>query len=283
MVSDPEDIDLETLRGWIGRRETASDVVTSRLDASLRAVLDRPLDTARGEAALPTIHWCLAPTIVAMAELGQDGHPARGDFMPPVPLPRRMWAGGELTFLAPLHVGDVVTRDSTIEAVTVKAGRSGPLCFVTVRHRLATARGPVIDERQDIVFRAAAAGRAPVAAPVQEEPRWRRTRPCDAVLLFRYSALTFNGHRIHYDRSYAMQEEGYPDLVVHGPLQATALVDFAVEVRGSVPHAFSFRSMNPLFASAPFTVNAVEEGDGLRLWTADRDDRVAMAGSARWS
>lgn len=284
MVSDLEHVDLEGLRGWIGRRETVSDIVTARLDASLRAVLDHPDDAATGGPALPTVHWCLAPVIAPMSALGADGHPARGGFMPPVPLPRRMWAGGELTFHAPLHVGDIVTRDSTIEAVTVKTGRSGPLCFVTVRHRLGTSRGPALDERQDIVFRAATtAGSAPHMVAAPGKPRWQRTRPCDPVLLFRYSALTFNGHRIHYDRSYAMEEEGYPDLVVHGPLQATALVDFAVELRGSVPRVFAFRSVSPLFANAPFSVNAVEEADGLRLWTADADGRLAMEASATWS
>ncbi len=286
MSSDPDSLDLDALRAWIGRQEAATDIVTPRLEASLRAVFDRqPGEPAVGDPATPTIHWCLTPAIVRMSELGEDGHPRRGGFLPPVPLPRRMWAGGELTMTAPLHVGDTVTRQSRIEAVEAKTGRSGPLCFVTVRHLYSTERGPAIAERQDIVYRGESPNGANApAAPASAPPRAERQRSfrCDPVLLFRYSALTFNGHRIHYDRDYAVRQEGYPGLVVHGPLQAAALIGFAAEIRGAVPRTFSFRGVSPLVANVSFMLNAVSDADGLRLWASDEDGRVTMHAAARW-
>jgi 3-methylfumaryl-CoA hydratase len=202
-MSEAPALDLEALRPWIGRSETAHDTITRRLEASFRASLDRaPGQPAIGDPATLGLHWYLAPPIVQMAALGDDGHPRRAGFLPPVPLPRRMWAGGELAFDAPLQVGDAVTRTSQIKDVTIKEGRSGPMCFVTVRHSWATERGPALEERQDIVYRAANAARP--AAAVRAEvslPQASRQRvwPCDPLLLFRYSALTFNGHRIHND------------------------------------------------------------------------------------
>ena len=186
--------------------------------------------------------------------------------------------------LDPLRVGDAVTRMSRIEDVSVKTGRSGTLCFVTVRHVLSTARGPAVEERQDIVYRAEAAAAPAVtaAATAPRAERWREVR-CDPTLLFRYSALTFNGHRIHYDRDYAMQREFYPDLVVHGPLQAAMLLAFAGEIRGAVPRTFAFRGVSPLFPTGPFAVNAAAAGDDLRLWTSDGAGRIAMEATARWA
>ncbi|HEX4765520.1 MAG TPA: MaoC family dehydratase N-terminal domain-containing protein [Lichenihabitans sp.] len=287
MSSDPDALDLGALKAWIGRRETATDIVTPRLDASLRAVFDRPPgEPAAGDPATPTIHWCLTPAIARMSELGEDGHPRRGGFLPPVPLPRRMWAGGELTMTDPLRVGDTVTRQSRIEAVEAKTGRSGPLCFVTVRHLYSTGRGPAIEERQDIVYRGESPnGAGAPAAPASVPPGAERQRgfPCDPVLLFRYSALTFNGHRIHYDLDYAMRQESYPGLVVHGPLQAAALIGFAADIHGAVPRTFSFRGVSPLIAGVSVTLNAASDADGLRLWASDVERRVTMQAAARWS
>lgn len=283
--SDEMPLDLAHLREWIGRSETAQDVITPRLEASLRAALDRPCGPlAEGEAATAGVHWCLSPPIAPTAALGDDGHPRRGGFLPPVPLPRRMWAGGELAFLDPLRIGDVVTLSSRIEDVAVKQGRSGALCFVAVRHHWSTARGPALEERQDIVYREIGS-EAPAKATdqvVQPEALWHRRWACDPVLLFRYSALTFNGHRIHYDRRYATEVEGYPDLVVHGPLQATTLIALATEARGSVPRRFAFRGVAPLFAANPFTAKASREGDGLRLWVCDESGRATMQAQASW-
>jgi 3-methylfumaryl-CoA hydratase len=284
MERDSGSTDLPVLRQWIGRTETVVDTITPRLEASLRAIFDRSADIpAADDLATPTIHWCLGPQIVPMSGLGVDGHPARGGFLPPVPLPRRMWAGGELSFIDPLRVGDVVTRQSRIEDVAVKTGRSGSLCFVTVRHVFSTARGLAIDERQDLVYREASrAGAASVPAQPQSQAQWQGSVACNPVLLFRYSALTFNGHRIHYDRDYAVNQEGYADLVVHGPLQAAKLIDLATEIRGTLPQNFSFRGVHPLFGNGAFSVNAIPSDKGLRLWTADAKGGITMRAEASW-
>jgi len=283
MTSNQTPLDLDHLRSWIGRSETAHDFITPRLEASLRAVLDQTVGSpADGDPASTTVHWCLAPAIAQESALGSDGHPRRGGFLPPVPLPRRMWAGGELRFHDDFRVGDAVTRRSTIEDVTVKEGRSGTLCFVTVRHVFFTTRGTVLEERQDIVYREEAATGAASEAKDRPHPEatWRRHWVCDTVLLFRYSALTFNSHRIHYDRDYATMAEGYPALVVHGPLQATALLDLATKARGSVPKRFAFRGVSPMFVWRPYAVQATEDGENLRLWIADEAGRVTMSASA---
>ncbi len=224
-------LNLDELRQWIGRTESAEDVITPRLERSFRATFNRaPGQPAAGDVASPCIHWCLAPAIAPTDALGDDGHPRCGGFLPPAPLPRRMWAGGELHFISPLHVGDVVTRTSRIDDVALKEGRAGPLCFVTVRHVWSTALGPAVEERQEIVYRGiggekAGATKPEAAAPT--EAMWRQSWACDPVLVFRYSAITYNSHRIHYDHAYATGVEGYPDLVVNGPLQATVMAAYA--------------------------------------------------------
>ncbi|MGC1561454.1 MAG: MaoC family dehydratase N-terminal domain-containing protein, partial [Bradyrhizobium sp.] len=199
-----EKLDLDHLRQWIGRSTQVSDTVTAQLTKGLRATLFLEIGEPKvGDAAPITVHWCLGQPVVAMSELGPDGHPARGGFLPPVPLPRRMWAGGELEFVGALRVGDEVTRTSRIADVTLKTGSTGTLCFVAVDHLIATSRGTAIRERQDIVYRnvspAASGSMKSVSPPAAQH---RETHMADAVLLFRYSALTFNGHRIHYDRDY---------------------------------------------------------------------------------
>jgi 3-methylfumaryl-CoA hydratase len=279
-------LDLEELRQWIGRTESAQDTITPRLEASLRATLDRsPEQPTVGDSATLGVHWCLAPPIVPTDALGDDGHPLRGGFLPPVPLPRRMWAGGELAFEAPLQVGDTVTRTSQIEDVAIKEGRSGTMCFVTVRHSWATERGPALEERQDIVYRAGNAGRPAAAIPAEvslPQASCQRVWPCDPVLLLRYSALTFNGHRIHYDYPYVTEVEGYPGLVVHGPLQATLLMSLAVEARGGTPRRFAFRGVAPLIAGRPIVAKAGPNRETLRLWIEDADGRTTMTADASW-
>jgi 3-methylfumaryl-CoA hydratase len=272
-------MDIAHLRQWIGRTEETGDLVTPRLVRGLLATLDRD------DGAVPTaIHWCLAPAMARQSRLGPDGHAARGEFLPPVSLPRRMWAGGALEFFDALRVGDQVTRRSRIADVQAKDGRSGALCFVTVEHDYATARGRAIRERQDIVYRAAetAPGNERAPEPPRPEARWRRALTADATVLFRYSALTFNGHRIHYDRTYCREVEHYPGLVVHGPLQATLLIEHAAATRGRAPLRFDFRAVRPLFDGTEFSVNAAEDGDALSLWIADRDGRATMTATARW-
>jgi 3-methylfumaryl-CoA hydratase len=279
-----EPLDIAHLRSWIGREEEASEVVTPELVQKFRATLDLPGGKpAPGEPAPPLIHLCLAQPAVPQSRLGPDGHPARGGFLPPVPLPRRMWAGGEFAFRQDIRVGDVVRRVSRIAEVVLKEGRTGPLCFVTVRHRVEAADAIALEERQDIVYRAAdTVGAVKPTVPAEAGSQQREVDP-SPVLLFRYSALTFNGHRIHYDRRYATEVEGYPGLVVHGPLQATWLLNFAASIRGTPPSRFSFRGLSTLFDDDAVRLHAREDGDRLKLWTARDGGPVAMSAEATWS
>ena len=281
-------LDLDHLRQWIGRTEKASDIVTAQLVKGLRATLFLDIGTpVTGDAAPFTVHWCLAQPVYPMSMLGPDGHPTRGGFLPPVPLPRRMWAGGELEFLEPLRVGDEATRSSRIADVTVKTGSTGTLCFVSVNHEITTSRGVAIRERQDIVYRDVATGgqNATPAKPAAAPPaaKHRESHISDPVLLFRYSALTFNGHRIHYDRDYVTKVEGYPGLIFHGPMQAALLVEFAAHLHGGIaPKKFSYRGLQPLFEGGEFSVNANEIAEGLDIWVANADGAPTMRGTASW-
>ena len=277
-------VDIAHLRSWIGREDVASDVVTPALVGKFRATLDLPgAEPEAGEPAPQLIHFCLAQPAVPQSELGPDGHPARGGFLPPVPLPRRMWAGGALVFRQDIRVGDTVRRTSRIADVVLKEGRTGPLCFVTVEHRIEANGALAVEERQDIVYRGGDAGLPGRPPPAAASGQHQRAVDASAPLLFRYSALTFNGHRIHYDRRYVQEVEGYPGLIVHGPLQATLLVDFAARLRGASPSRFSFRSLSPLFDDDPFRLHAAEGGDALKLWTAREGGPIAMSAEAAWA
>ncbi|MHC0055388.1 HTD2 family dehydratase [Actibacterium sp. D379-3] len=279
-------LDLVHLRQWIGREETRAERLTTAIAARFNATFDRTETATEGEPAPDLIHLCLAPDIAPTSTLGPDGHPARGGFLPPVPLPRRMWAGSHFRFHEDIRIGHMVTRRSVVRDVTAKQGRSGPLCLVTVEHRIDSDGALAVTERQDIIYRAAGPAAPPSAAPpaaeAAPEGRYRRAIDASPTLLFRYSALTFNGHRIHYDAPYARAEEGYPGLVVHGPLQATLLLQFAEALRGKRPAQIGFRGLSPLFDTAGFTLNAQDEGDGLRLWTAAEGGPVAMEARAEW-
>ena len=280
------DLDQDHLRGWIGRSMEAEDLVTARLVAEYSATFDpRLVAVPAGDAPLG-LNWCLAPAIAPMVELGEDGHPARGGFLPPVPLPRRMWAGGAVEHHAPLRVGDEVVRRSSVEDVTFKEGRTGPLCFVTVRHTYATRRGPALSERHDIVYRGADPSPAPTR-PATPPSRPAADRPSDVtwrveaspVMLFRYSALTFNGHRIHYDRPYVTGVEGYAGLIVHGPVQGTLCLNLVATLLGGTPTRFGFRNLSPLTAGMPFDVAAARQPDGtVTCWTRSADGRICMEG-----
>jgi 3-methylfumaryl-CoA hydratase len=277
--------DLDHLRQWIGRSSEASDIVTAQLVKGLRATLFQEIGEPKpGDAAPWTVHWCLGQPVYPMSELGPDGHPARGGFLPPVPLPRRMWAGGELEFLEPLRVGDETTRTSRISDVTMKTGSSGVLCFVSVEHLVTTPRGIAIRERQDIVYRDISTAPAAPAKPAAPPPsaQHRESHIADPVLLFRYSALTFNGHRIHYDRDYVTKVEGYAGLIFHGPMQAAFLVEFAAKLHGAAPKKFSYRGVQPLFEGGEFSINANATGAGMELWTANSAGQPTMKGSAVW-
>lgn len=279
-------IDIAALRNWIGKSEEAADIVTPRLVQSFQASFAPHLaDHAEDEAPLG-LHWCLAPPISPMSALGRDGHAAKGEFLPPVPLPRRMWAGGTIETLQPLRIGEVVTRRSVIGDVSYKEGRSGPLCFVAVNHEILTPRGLALRERHNIVYREAAMPGGPAqAAPVPAEPRvadltWEVE--ASPVFLFRYSALTFNGHRIHYDFPYVTQEEGYAGLVVHGPIQATLIMNIIATLSGGEPIRLDYRGVAPLIAGAPFKVKAKRLADGaIAAWTEGDDGAVRMEGINR--
>jgi 3-methylfumaryl-CoA hydratase len=272
-------VDMENLRQWIGKTESVSDAVTPVPIAALAATLD--ID-ASFDRLPPLWHWLYFLPVHRRSDLGPDGHPKRGGFLPPVPLPRRMWAGGRVEFDHPLRVGENITRTSTIVNVQFKEGRTGPLVFVLVRHEIRNAQGVALTEEHDIVYRdfSAAAG---TSAPAPDDAVWQRVIRPDDVLLFRYSALTFNGHRIHYDRRYVTEVEGYPGLVVHGPLIATLLIDL---VRSNLPQAkvmrFEFRAVSPLFDTEPFTVCGKPESDGrtIRLWAENSGGGLAMTATA---
>ncbi|MEO8485890.1 MAG: MaoC family dehydratase N-terminal domain-containing protein [Betaproteobacteria bacterium] len=277
--------DASPWRDWIGRTERRVDRVAAAPLAALSATLDRddpePHD---GDPVPPLWHWLLFTPVTPQHGIGPDGHARRGEFLPPVPLPRRMWAGGRLTFERPIAVGDDVERMSRITDVAVKQGRSGSLVFVTVHHEIADALGVAIREEHDIVYRDATpraeATAAPTPAPTNDE--YTREIAPDPVLLFRYSALTFNGHRIHYDRDYATGVEGYPGLVVHGPLIATLLLDL---MRRQHPHAvvrhFRFKALHPLFDLHRFALCGRAEGARTHaLWARDHQGALAMHASA---
>lgn len=277
-------IALAALRDWIGRSERRDDQLTATPVAALSATLDRDDPAPVPGTVLPPLwHWLYFTPLTRHSELGEDGHAKRGGFLPPVPLPRRMWAGGRLDFLQPLRVGETVTRVSTIQDVTVKEGRSGALVFVCVRHEFSQAQGLALREEHDIVYRDApqpgAAQPAPTPAPRDEQ--FSREIVPDPVLLFRYSALTFNGHRIHYDRSYVTGVEGYPGLVVHGPLIATLLLDL---LRRHLPDAkvqrFSFKAVRPTFDIHPFSVCGKVEGRTATLWGRDHEGWLTMQATA---
>lgn len=256
--------------GWVGRTEQAADVLEPARSNALRAALGEPRLLAAGEALPLLHHWLYFWDVRPPAGLGPDGHPARGGFLPPVPLPRRMWAGGRVQFLRDLRLGEQVTRTSTILKVEAKSGRSGELVFVTVRHELAGSEGPAIVEEQDIVYREPAAPGSATPPPPDAEPpaaSWRHELTPDPVLLFRYSALTMNGHRIHYDRPYAMGEEAYPALVVHGPLQATLLAALGAAKLKSPAVGFEFRGQTPAFDGSPLHVCGEPTETGASLWT----------------
>ncbi len=267
------------LADWIGCTETASETIEAGRIAALAATFDRDPPI---EAVPPGWHWAFFNTVAKARDLGRDGHPKRGGFLPPVALPRRMWAGGRLAYHAPLPVGAVATRVSRIAKVEEKHGRSGPLVFVTVHHAISADGTLRLEEEHDIVYRAdpdpAHPAPKPPQAPSGED--WSRRVVADATLLFRYSALTFNGHRIHYDRTYAREVEGYEGLVVHGPMIATMLQDLAVERAGRALKHFEFRAMSPLFDMQAFELCGRREGDGARMWARGPHGILAMQANA---
>lgn len=277
---------LDHLKTWIDRTESYDDSVTAAPLRAMAATLDQV--DAGLPAALPALwHWLYFLPHPPQREIGPDGHARRGGFLPPVPLPRRMWAGGQLEWAAdnPLRPGQAVRRDSRITSVEAKQGRTGTMVFVKVEHRIANEHGHALTEFHDIVYRNPPAPGEPTPAPTAAETGapWQREWTPDAVMLFRYSALTFNGHRIHFDRPYVTGEEGYPGLVVHGPLIATLLTELVREHRPDARiTSFRFRAQRPTFDGHPMRVNGQpsEDGRSVRLWAQDHEGWLTMSAEA---
>jgi 3-methylfumaryl-CoA hydratase len=276
---DPQD--------WIGRKESVREIIAPDRAAAFAAALDIDADVAAGRALPPGWHWLFFNQFAPRKALGADGHPKRGGFLPPVALPRRMWAGGRLTYDKQLSIGAEAVRESTIRNVESKSGLAGQLLFVTVAHAISSGGALCISEEQDIVYREAAPPGAPAPAltPAPDGAAWSEEVLPDNVLLFRYSALTSNGHRIHYDQDYARREENYPNLVVHGPLTATLLQGFATSCAERPLRAFEFRGVSPLFVDAPFKLEgkaAASDPDTLDIWASNAAGCLAMKAKAQF-
>ena len=277
--------DEGTRQEWIGHSETARDRIGLEKCRALQATLDTggpPL--GEGDPLPPLWHWLYFWTIAPRSILGRDGHPELGGFLPPLGVARRMWAGSRVAFPGTLRIGDEAERRSTITDVTTKQGRSGRLDFVTARHEITGPDGVAIVDEHDIVYREGLGGEAgiPPGQPAPDGAAIRVEFVTDPTLLFRYSALTFNGHRIHYDRDYVTGVEGYPGLVVHGPLLATLLVGLAARARPDAALArFDFRAVRPVFDGEPFALCGSPAGkSAMKLWVADAGGQLAMRANA---
>lgn len=280
--------DVEHLRQWIGRTESLEETLHDTPLAGLSATLDRDGVLPDLEAELPpTAHWLYFLPRAPQSRIGPDGHPLRGGFMPPVELPRRMWAGSRIEYHQPLRVGQRIRKTSTVAGVSIKEGTAGQLVFVVVRHEYQGPDGLALVEEQDLVYRDDPAPGAPAPAPkpAPAEATWRRTIDPDPVLLFRYSAMTFNSHRIHYDLPYAKEVEGYPGLIVQGPLTATLLLDlFLSERPGTRITGYRYRAMSPLICGDAFDVAGTpsEDGNTAELWAQNGTGGLAMKGAVTW-
>lgn len=283
-MTEAPDIDPDALRAWIGRQEIVEDAMPAFPAAAMTATLDKAGPPGIGAALPPLWHWAHFLVLHRWSELAEDGHGRRGGFVPPVPLPRRMFAGARITFRRPLRIGEPARRVSTIRDLVFKTGRSGRLAFLRIDNEFIGPQGTALIEEQDIVYREAPQPGAPEPAPPPAGPRrvdWSRSATADIALLFRYSALIFNAHRIHYDLPYATGHEAYRGLVVHGQLVATLLAEL---VRENMPAArmtsFQFRALRPLFAGEPFTINGAVKGGAVTLWAQDAAGAVAMEAGA---
>lgn len=280
-LADPMEVRAQDWSAWIGRSAAATDVLTRGMVSGLLATLDSSI-SADYVAAPQGIHWLIAPTRAPMHDIGPDGHPTRGGFLPPSDLPRRMWAGSDVHFLRPLLIGDEVERLSRIASVEAKQGSTGPLLFVAVDHQYRAGGQEVVNERHTIVYRDIQP--TIIAGPTEEGSAaadFERILMPDPVLLFRYSALTFNSHRIHYDFRYATKVELYPDLVVHGPLMATLLLDLCAQTIGPNRLArFSFRAVAPAFSGRPLRLAGTRRDGGIDLVVSTEGGRIVMRATA---
>jgi 3-methylfumaryl-CoA hydratase len=266
-------MDIAHLKSWIGRTESATDIASSVPLSGLAALLDHKTPPWIAGELPPLAHWFYFLDHARQSELGADGHPNRGGFLPPVELPRRMWAGGRIEFHSAIALGATMQRRSTIKDVTAKTGATGEMVFVTVSHKIFSGTGVAISEEQDIVFRDMPKEPPPPGRAETRTARATRRIVPDPTLLFRFSALTFNAHRIHYDRDYARNVESYPGLVVQGPLTAMLLMDHFLRERGpSRISGFTFRALRPLFDTSPFDLCMA----GNDLWALNNAHEAAF-------
>ena len=287
MSAEKMSADMDIPRQWIGRSEIREDIADLRSMIQLHATLDRKDAAPKPGDDVPACwHWMWFNPAEPWSALGPDGHPKKGGFLPPIPLPRRMWAGSRLTALRPIKVGQNIRKKSEIVDVSERRGKTGRLIFLVQKLSIFAGNDLCIEEDYDAVYReeaTAASGQTQPPLP-PEGAIWSKRIAPDPVLLFRYSAVTFNGHRIHYDQPYVTKEEGYPGLIVHGPLTATLLLELARDSNPGKRIAFySFRAVSPLYATAPFTVNGKPNGNGATLWAANPDGRLAMQAEVRFA
>ena len=278
-------INVNELKSWIGNDEIAFDEVSQSLEARFRATLDEdPGNPQKGEIASSGLHWALAPAVVKSSLLGKDSHPKKGEFLPPVPLPRRMWAGCRTHFLKPLKIGDLVKKRSSVVDINLKDGKSGLLCFVTANYEFFVDDQLMIKEDHDLVYRdynkedktIFVKNDLPFVKSDYEEKIFAHP-----TMLFRYSAITFNGHRIHYDHPYSTEEEGYKDLVFHGPLQATLMLRAAEKYKKAKVKSFSHRGVAPVYANDDLIINIENKpNDSLNCFTSTKDAGMTMKAEA---
>ncbi len=266
---------MDKAQSWIGRTQEQDDEITRPALRRIAALLDRADEFSLGQPIPPHWYTMFFPEIVPQSQIGEDGHPRRGDFLPPIALPRRMFAGRRMRFIGPLRVGDVATKISEIVAITPKRGRSGEMVFVTIRHTVAVGGVTVITDEQDVVYREAAVPGAPLPEPTSapKDAAWSEIVMPSTVLLFRYSAVTYNGHRIHYDGDYVRGAEGYPGLVVNGGLTLLLLLEAAIRNVGRMPRGVAVRNIRPLYCGDAVTL----AGSETAAWAADGGGALAVS------
>ena len=279
-------VDIDHLRKWIGKIDNVTDYVTPIVEQRYRATLNMDIGNPQdGEPVTSGLHWMLGWNLVKNNELGVDSHPALGEFLPPVPLPRRMWAGSEIKVLKPIRVGDKVVKQSTVADIQVKEGRTGLLCFVTAEYNFLVNDEVTINEKHNIVYRdiSKSGGGSGYSKEIPERADLSEKIFMHPTILFRYSAIGFVGHRIHYDHPYTVNEENYPGLIVHGPLQATYLLRAAEKLMGKQVKSFTHKVMAPVFANSEYMVGVDKMDDGsVSCWGATKEFGVTMRAEAKF-
>lgn len=275
-------LDIDRLKTWVGNTQRVTDTISLPLVRRIRDFYSLSPDVAEGDALLELWHWFFFNPSVPPERIGTDGHPEVGDFLPPIALPRRMWGGSRLSFHRPLLAGRDAEKASRVVSVDLKQGSTGQLGIVRVAHEIIQDDELCLSEEQDIVYRQASNGSSSQASgpACPEGAMYRESIAPTPVMLFRYSALTYNAHRIHYDRDYAMRAEGYGGLVVHGPLTASLLAQFARRIAQKPLKTFSFKGLSPLIDSEPFTLEAKASGEGFDLWARQPGGGQAMQATA---